>query len=318
VKTIVSVIKGLGAEKVGGDLLGTIFHDLIPFKVRKAVAAFYINVLAAELLTFLAIDKFDAKVSDFALGSGGLLVASYRRKKDLAKGNFDEDTHQQFLQYGLLGVDVMPFAANIAGSHLALQAPQYFSDRVQIAIWDSTDLRHWIRKASYRFGRCRGNDRRFKQRNRQVESRTAAMRMWVTCLLLTTTIIPTQVVSLTSQDRILFASTQGPVLQTDNQSARIDENAITGSFGDDRIRGTNGSDIIIGLSGSDTINGEGGDDKIQGNEDSDKLYGDEGDDILQGCLVSDQVFGGLGNDVLIGGQTAYLCHLYAIFAVHYS
>ena len=80
--------------------------------------------------------------------------------------------------------------------------------------------------------------------------------------MLTTTIIPTQVVSLTSQDRILFASTQGPVLQTDDQSARIDENAITGSFGDDRIRGTNGSDIIISLSGSDTINCEGGDDKI--------------------------------------------------------
>lgn len=140
VKTIVSVIKGLGAEKVGGDLLGTIFHDLIPFEVRKAVAAFYTNVLAAELLAFLAIDQPDAKVSDFALGSGGLLVASYRRKKYLANGSFDENTHQQFLQQDLFGVDVMPFASNIAACHLALQAPQYFSNKVQIAIWDSTDL----------------------------------------------------------------------------------------------------------------------------------------------------------------------------------
>lgn len=55
-----------------GDLLGTIFHDLIPFETRKSVAAFYTNVLAAELLAWLAIDRPDAKVADFAVGSGGL------------------------------------------------------------------------------------------------------------------------------------------------------------------------------------------------------------------------------------------------------
>ncbi|MDH2901649.1 MAG: N-6 DNA methylase [archaeon] len=140
VRTIISVIKGLSAEKVGGDLLGTIFHDLIPFEVRKNVAAFYTNVLAAELLASLAIDKSDARVVDFALGSGGLLVASYRRKKRLLGSKFNEASHQKFLGSDLLGVDVMPFAANIAACHLAIQAPQYFSDKVQIAVWDSTDL----------------------------------------------------------------------------------------------------------------------------------------------------------------------------------
>ena len=34
----------------------------------------------------------------------------------------------------------MPFAANRAACHLALQAPQYFTNRIQVAIWDSTDL----------------------------------------------------------------------------------------------------------------------------------------------------------------------------------
>jgi len=58
VKTIISVISGLGAQKVGGDFLGTIFHDLIPFDVRKNVAAFYTNVLAAELLAFDRLTRF--------------------------------------------------------------------------------------------------------------------------------------------------------------------------------------------------------------------------------------------------------------------
>jgi type I restriction-modification system DNA methylase subunit len=141
VRTIINVIGGLGTQKVGGDLLGTIFHDLIPFETRKNVAAFYTNVLAAELLAFVSIDKQDSKVADFAAGSGGLLVAAYRRKRSLLKEPFAQETHRRFVQEELLGIDVMPFAANVAACHLALQAPQFFTDRVNMAIWDSTDLR---------------------------------------------------------------------------------------------------------------------------------------------------------------------------------
>jgi tRNA threonylcarbamoyladenosine modification (KEOPS) complex Pcc1 subunit len=34
----------------------------------------------------------------------------------------------------------MPFAANVAACHLALQSPEYFTNKVNIAIWDSTEL----------------------------------------------------------------------------------------------------------------------------------------------------------------------------------
>jgi DNA-binding ferritin-like protein (Dps family) len=142
IKAIISVIKGLSPEKVGGDLLGTIFHDLVPFQVRKSVAAFYTNVLAAELLAWLSIDEHDDKVADLAVGSGGLLVAAYRRKHHLLESerNFTEADHRRFVENELLGIDVMPFAANVAACHLALQSPEYFTNRVNIAIWDSTEL----------------------------------------------------------------------------------------------------------------------------------------------------------------------------------
>jgi len=142
-KSVIAVVKGLAPEKVGGDLLGTIFHDLVPFEVRKSVAAFYTNVLAAETLASLAIDKPESKVADFAVGSGGLLVAAYRRKRHLLedeKGIFAPEDHRRFLDKELLGVDVMPFAASVAACHLALQTPEYFTDRVNVAIWDSTEL----------------------------------------------------------------------------------------------------------------------------------------------------------------------------------
>jgi uncharacterized protein YktB (UPF0637 family) len=139
IKELINLIKAIAPEKIGGDLLGTIFHDLVPLDIRKSVAAFYTNILAAKLLAELAIDDSNEKVADFAVGSGGLLVAAYRRKKDLTK-EFTEEIHKQFVENDLLGVDVMPFAAAIAASHLALQAPQYFTDKVKIAIWDSTEL----------------------------------------------------------------------------------------------------------------------------------------------------------------------------------
>ena len=142
IKKVINVIKGIAPEKVGGDLLGTIFHDLIPLEVRKYVAAFYTNVLAAELLAWLSIDHHDAEVADLACGSGGLLVAAYRRKKYLLekKRKFTASDHKRFVEKELLGIDVMPFAANIAACHLALQSLEYFTDKVNVAVWDSTEL----------------------------------------------------------------------------------------------------------------------------------------------------------------------------------
>lgn len=142
INTIISVIKALTPEKVGGDLLGTIFHDLIPSDIRKSVAAYYTNVIAAELLATLAIDSYEEKVADFAVGSGGLLVAAYRRKRYLLEleKEFTQEDHTKFVENDLLGVDVMPFAASIAACNIALQTPEFLTDKVNIAIWDSTEL----------------------------------------------------------------------------------------------------------------------------------------------------------------------------------
>ncbi len=142
-KQVINVIQALSPEKVRGDLLGTIFHDLIPLDVRKFVAAYYTNVNAADLLAHLVISHPDQTVADLACGSGGLLVAAYNRKKHLLRKRgkqFTQQIHERFLKRDLLGVDVMPSAASIAASNIALQDPHFFTNQVNIAIWDSTDL----------------------------------------------------------------------------------------------------------------------------------------------------------------------------------
>jgi len=144
VKKVVMVVKAVAPEKIRHDLLGKVFHELIPFEVRKAVAAFYTNNEAAEILAQLAVDNPDAKVMDLAVGSGTLLVAAYRRKRELlqkVKGTIELEDHKRFLEQDLTGIDIMPFAAHLAVVHLSLQAMFYETEKVRVAVWDSTELR---------------------------------------------------------------------------------------------------------------------------------------------------------------------------------
>jgi len=144
VKKVVMVVKALAPEKIRHDVLGKVFHELIPFEIRKAVAAFYTNNEAAEILAQLAIDKPDAKVMDLAVGSGTLLVAAYRRKRELlqkVKGTIEPEDHKRFLEEDLTGIDIMPFAAHLAVVHLSLQALLYETEKVRVAVWDSTELK---------------------------------------------------------------------------------------------------------------------------------------------------------------------------------
>jgi type I restriction-modification system DNA methylase subunit len=144
IRKIIMTVKALAPEKIGHDILGKVFHELIPFNIRKAVAAFYTNNEAAEILAQLSIDKPDAKVMDLACGSGTLLVASYRRKKELLqklKGSFSKEDHRRFLEEDLTGIDIMPFAAHLAVMHLSIQALTHETEKVRIGVWDSTELK---------------------------------------------------------------------------------------------------------------------------------------------------------------------------------
>ena len=142
IKRIIKSVKALKFEKISLDLVGKVFHNLIPFDTRKTVAAFYTNVNAAEMLAKLSIFDPNVAVMDPACGSRTLLVAAYRRKRELseATGKFDENKHKQFLEQDITGIDIMPFAAHLAVIHLTLQAFEYVTKKLRVAIWDSTEL----------------------------------------------------------------------------------------------------------------------------------------------------------------------------------
>jgi hypothetical protein len=138
IKGIASVIELLAPERIDCDLLGTIFHRLIPLKQRKRVAAYYTNPLPAKLLASLSINKLDDIVGDLACGSGGLAVAAYNRKASFLKQVSMKD--HIYILSEIYAADVMPFAASTAASNLAIRHPEYPTEHVNVVIADSSEL----------------------------------------------------------------------------------------------------------------------------------------------------------------------------------
>lgn len=144
VNDIILAIKSLRAEHITHDLAGRFFHDLIPFEVRKVLAAFYTHPNAADLLAELCISSYDDTVIDPACGSGTLLVASYKQKQNLYKKlhgfNKLSEMHKQFIEQEITGIDLMPFAAHISTINLTMQNIEQTTNEVRIATRDSLEL----------------------------------------------------------------------------------------------------------------------------------------------------------------------------------
>jgi tRNA1(Val) A37 N6-methylase TrmN6 len=145
---MIKIIDHIQPESFTRDLLGNIFHRLIPAEVRKPIAAYYTNPMAARLLARLSIYTSKDKVADFACGSGTLLMSAYEQKASLLERDFQEHDHRQFIEQDLTGIDVMPFAAHLAVIQLALKNPVYWTDMVRVAVYDSTTIKlgNWMHR----------------------------------------------------------------------------------------------------------------------------------------------------------------------------
>jgi len=136
INTAMIAIRVIQPENLGHDLLGRIFHEFLPPETRKQLGTFYTRPQAAELLAGLSIDKADAKVLDPACGSGTLLVAAYRNKKAVGRGQ----SHRKMVEEEITGIDIMPFAAHLAALNLTMQSPKEVTNRTRIGIGSSLNM----------------------------------------------------------------------------------------------------------------------------------------------------------------------------------
>lgn len=140
----VEAIKTISPERVEHDLLGRLFHELLPQKTRKILAAFYTRPIAAEILAALSIDSDDETILDPACGSGTLLVSAYKRKMELLHPSTilkKAVAHTDFVENEISGIDIMPFASHLSAIHLASQNFNVTTNKVRIGIKDSLRCR---------------------------------------------------------------------------------------------------------------------------------------------------------------------------------
>ncbi|MEM3489733.1 MAG: N-6 DNA methylase [Nitrososphaerota archaeon] len=132
---------GLAIERIRAELPGRIFHELMPQKIRKLLAAFYTRPQAADLLAKLTITDSSQSVFDPACGSGTILVSAYKRKLSLyhEEGKVG-NPHQKFCQEDIYGSDIMPFAVHLTGANLSSMDPSVTLNYHQIIQADSLNL----------------------------------------------------------------------------------------------------------------------------------------------------------------------------------
>ena len=135
------LIWGLRIENLRYEIPGRLFHELMPPKIRKLLAAFYTRPQSAELLADLTIQRSDETILDPACGSGTILTAAYRRKSELYKAEGRSGgPHKQFCENDIFGADIMPFAVHLTTANLAAMEPGVTIDKAQIIEGDSLRL----------------------------------------------------------------------------------------------------------------------------------------------------------------------------------
>ena len=148
---IIAIFKLVKPELVEHDLIGRLFHDLLPYETRKILAAFYTNPVAADILAGLCIKNAQDKVIDPACGSGTLLVSAYKEKERLDEKNTKKsELHHYFVEEEITGVDIMPFAAHLTAINLSSMDIETPTDKLNVGVMDTLSLsKHFKNKKVY-------------------------------------------------------------------------------------------------------------------------------------------------------------------------
>jgi hypothetical protein len=112
---IVRLLARYDLGKIGFDIVGPIFEQLIPAKERHVLGQYFTRSEIVDLILRFAIRHEDDLVMDPSCGAGTFLVRAYQYKRTLNP----RLTHERLLRT-VWGVDIAKFPAHLATINLAL------------------------------------------------------------------------------------------------------------------------------------------------------------------------------------------------------
>lgn len=115
IKELARILKRYDFSKLGYDIVGRIFEQLIPPEERHNLGQYFTSPDVVDLILRFCLRHEDDKVLDPACGAGTFLVRAYQHKKMMNQ----RKTHEELLD-GLWGNDIAKFPAHLATINLAI------------------------------------------------------------------------------------------------------------------------------------------------------------------------------------------------------
>ena len=127
--------------KITKDILGRAYEQHISKEERKELGQFYTPDFVIDYILDRMELSSDKKVFDPACGSGGFLMKTYDRLKDIyRKEGWSEDKiHNEILGKNLFGIDINPFATQLTVMNLFLKDLDHPTSNIHIAEGDSLE-----------------------------------------------------------------------------------------------------------------------------------------------------------------------------------
>jgi len=156
IKSLINILKRYDFSKMGYDIIGRIFEQLIPMGERHSLGQYFTNPDIVDLILKFCLNHEDDRIVDPSCGAGTFLVRAYQHKK-LTNERL---SHEQILET-LWGNDIAKFPAHLAAINLAINDlgvdknyPNILqSDFFELQVGDhGFDLSEWRKKRAATLG----------------------------------------------------------------------------------------------------------------------------------------------------------------------
>lgn len=143
-ETINFILNTLGEHdfsQINKDILGRAYEQHISKEERKELGQFYTPDFVIDYILDRVKISPEKKILDHACGSGGFLIKSYDRLKEiyLKEGWAGEKIHEEILSKNLYGIDINPFTTQLTVMNLFLKDLDHPTSDINIAEGDSLE-----------------------------------------------------------------------------------------------------------------------------------------------------------------------------------
>jgi len=115
IKDLVEILKRYDFSRLGYDVIGRIFEQLIPYDERHKLGQYFTNPDIVDLILKFCMKHEDEKILDPACGAGTFLVRAYQHKKLMNQ----RLKHEKILKT-LWGIDIAKFPAHLSTINLSI------------------------------------------------------------------------------------------------------------------------------------------------------------------------------------------------------